>query len=256
MKNLRKVLMFAVMLGALALTVRGEVRAVAPLLGIAFGVVLAAVFALSTLLALNEVIEGKRHVRLWAWVVLLLAGGMELGLNTWDALAAESLPRLAAIAVGAGPVVLAGLLSHLVALAVTDTPTTHTEHGRTAQWVPTSDTTTAATESVPRTAEHTTPAPVRPTRTRTASTGTARRSRTGTASRTDQPARKPVATDEQLLAVLSYPELVARDDEGFVSVRRAVRELGCGPDRARKLLRTAELLRPTDTDDTTALTAA
>lgn len=134
---MRKPLLFAVMGGALALTVRGEVQAVAPMLGVAFGAVLAGVFALSTLLALNYVIDGTGSVRRWAWMVLLLAGGMELGLNTWHALTSvvrdehgrpvldaagntqPSLPALAAVAVGAGPVLLAGLLSHLVSLTMT-----------------------------------------------------------------------------------------------------------------------------------------
>ncbi|MBW4717420.1 hypothetical protein [Saccharothrix obliqua] len=137
-KDWRKAALFAVMTGALALTVNGEVRAVAPMLGVGFGVVLALVFAVSTLLALNYVIDGSGPVRRWAWAVLLFAGGMELGLNTWHAVTSvalddqgrpllidggtvPALPLGAAVAVGAGPVLLAGLLSHLVSLAVSAT---------------------------------------------------------------------------------------------------------------------------------------
>ncbi|MFD9734250.1 hypothetical protein [Umezawaea sp. NPDC059074] len=133
----RKAALFAVMGGALVLTINGEVRAVEPMLGPGFGIVLAAVFAVSTLLALNYVIDGTGPVRRWAWAVLLFAGGMELGLNTWhavtsvlhgpdgapvlvDGLTVPALPLGAAVAVGAGPVLLAGLLSHLVSLAMTE----------------------------------------------------------------------------------------------------------------------------------------
>lgn len=141
-RDWRKGALFAVMIGALALTVNGEVRAVAPMLGVGFGVVLALVFAVSTLLALNYVIDGTGSVRAWAWAVLLFAGGMELGLNTWHAVTSvavdaqglpvlvdgETVPALplgAAVAVGAGPVLLAGLLSHLVSLAMTGSAVPH-----------------------------------------------------------------------------------------------------------------------------------
>ncbi|GAA1347866.1 hypothetical protein [Saccharothrix algeriensis] len=137
-RDWRKAALFAVMVGALALTVNGEVRAVAPMLGVGFGVVLALVFAVSTLLALHYVIDGTGPVRRWAWAVLLFAGGMELGLNTWHAVTSiavdghgkpllvdggtvPALPLGAAVAVGAGPVLLAGLLSHLVSLAMNAT---------------------------------------------------------------------------------------------------------------------------------------
>lgn len=141
-RDWRKGALFAVMIGALALTVNGEVRAVAPMLGVGFGVVLALVFAVSTLLALNYVIDGTGSVRAWAWAVLLFAGGMELGLNTWHAVTSvavdvqgqpvlvdghtvPALPLGAAVAVGAGPVLLAGLLSHLVSLAMTGAAEAH-----------------------------------------------------------------------------------------------------------------------------------
>jgi hypothetical protein len=47
-------------------------------------------------------------------------------------------------------------------------------------------------------------------------------------------------TDDELLAVLAD---VPRDADGTVPVRRAASALGCGPDRARRLLGTAGLLR-------------
>lgn len=116
----RKVGLFTVMLGALALSFAGQVHAVTPLLGTGMGVVLALTNDLATILALAEATRAgvSASVRRWGWSVLLLAGGTALGLNTWQALAAHVLPAPAAVAVGAGPVVLAWLLSHLVTLVI------------------------------------------------------------------------------------------------------------------------------------------
>lgn len=116
----RKAGLFTVMIGALALSFSGQVHAVTPLLGTGMGVVLALTNDLATILALAEATAtgASASVRRWAWSVLLLAGGTALGLNTWHALASHVLPAPAAVAVGAGPVVLAWLLSHLVALVV------------------------------------------------------------------------------------------------------------------------------------------
>jgi len=107
-----------VMVGALAVSVRGQVEAVTPLLG-EMAIVLALTNDLAAFLALNEVLSTRRReVRRWAWAVLLLAGGTAAGLNTWHALHAGVLPALWAVVVGIGPVVLAMLLSHLVALVI------------------------------------------------------------------------------------------------------------------------------------------
>jgi len=248
----RKAALFAVMGGALALTINGEVQAVSPMLGPVFGGVMAAVFALSTLLALNYVIEGRGSVRFWAWGVLALAGGMELGLNTWHALTTvnshgvPALPTLAAVAIGAGPVVLAGLLSHLVSLTMT--PHT-TEPVATEPEPVAAEPVASAPEATPGTGvlavapvASVAPVPVRATATRTGAPSRPRKA-VGSGTRTGV---KPARPDEELRAVLSYPELVARDADGTVPVRRAARELGCGVDRARKLLREAGLLA-TDT---------
>lgn len=238
----RKIGLFAVMSGALGLTVGGEVQAVEPLLGRPMAVVLALVFALSTLLALHEVtVATTTAARLWAWMVLVLAGGMELGLNTWHALLVGNLPTPVAVAVGAGPVVLAGLLSHLLTLSGAEPPTP-------VPAVPIAVSVPATVAQVPtpgvervratRTASTEPAVPVRPTAVRT---GTPAPARKAVASGT-RTAPKPPRPDEELLAVLSYPELVARDEDGTVPVRRAARELGCGVDRARKLLWQAGLI--------------
>jgi hypothetical protein len=54
--------------------------------------------------------------------VLVLFGGTAAGLNTWHALEAGELPPLWAVVVGIGPVLLAVVLSHLVALVLDDAP--------------------------------------------------------------------------------------------------------------------------------------
>jgi hypothetical protein len=109
-----------VMVGALSVSVRGQVEAVEPLLG-GMSVVLALTNDLAALLALHELMStGRRDVRRWAWAVLVLAGGTAAGLNTWHALEAGKLPPLWAVVVGIGPVLLAVMLSHLVALVLND----------------------------------------------------------------------------------------------------------------------------------------
>lgn len=123
-----------VMIGALSVSVRGQVEAVEPLLG-GMSIVLALTNDLAALLALNEVIStSRREVRRWAWAVLVLAGGTAAGLNTWHAVEQGSLPTLWAVVVGAGPVLLVLVLSHLVALVLDDAPADGTD--TTASTVP------------------------------------------------------------------------------------------------------------------------
>jgi hypothetical protein len=105
--------------GAMSVSIRGQVLAVEPLLGNGMGSVLAITNDLAALLALNEIVSTSgRQLRGWAWAVLVLAGGTGASLNTWHAIDSGALPVGWAALVGAGPVVLAGLLSHLVALAL------------------------------------------------------------------------------------------------------------------------------------------
>lgn len=116
---MRKVGLFVVMIGALALSFYGQVSAVSPLLGTQMSVVFALTNDIASLLALNEVMNADNSsIRRWSWVVLFIAGGTALGLNTYHALLSATLPKIAAIAVGAGPVILAWTLSHVVALAM------------------------------------------------------------------------------------------------------------------------------------------
>ena len=82
-------------------------------------------------------------------------------------------------------------------------------------------------------------------------TGTARPARTGkpTGTRTcpRTGTRRPVRTDAELTAVLVG---LPREPDGTVPIRRATAALGCGPDRARRLLAAADLLRPSPTPTT------
>lgn len=129
MNTLRKLGLFVVMVGALALSFVGQVLAAAPLLGKPLGVVLAVTNDVASLLALHEatIPRASSAVRGWAWAVLFLAGGTALGLNTWHALSAGTLPTAAAVVIGVVPVVLAWLLSHLVALVASQQRETATE---------------------------------------------------------------------------------------------------------------------------------
>jgi hypothetical protein len=149
----RKAGLALVMGGAMSVSIRGQVLAVEPMLGVGMGAVLAVTNDLAALLALNEIVSSTgRHVRGWAWAVLLLAGGTGASLNTWHAITAGALPVGWAALVGAGPVVLAALLSHLVALALT--PVQPAEVTGPAAPVPTRP---AAVEAPPA-AAHATPA--------------------------------------------------------------------------------------------------
>ena len=57
------------------------------------------------------------------------------------------------------------------------------------------------------------------------------------------PVPAPRRPDSELLAMLRQPRRVPRDPDGTVPIRRAARTLRCGPDRARRLLAEAGLLR-------------
>ncbi|WP_433868457.1 hypothetical protein [Saccharopolyspora sp. CA-218241] len=152
---IRKGLLFAVMLGALALSFAGQKHAVTPHLGAELAVVFALTNDLATLLALHEVTSATQtKTRRWAWAVLLLAGGTGLGLNTWDALRAGTLPAPAAVVVGAGPVVLAWVLSHLVALVLAERRGAATTEAGSAPAV-------AVAPTAPATPERTAEAPMR-----------------------------------------------------------------------------------------------
>lgn len=122
MMRVRKALLFVVMLGALSLSFHGQVASVTPQLGLSFAVVFALSYDVATLLALHEAMNptASRRVKRWAWAVLIQAGGTALGLNTWYGLVTGTLPSPIAVAIGAGPVMLAWTLSHLFALVLAE----------------------------------------------------------------------------------------------------------------------------------------
>lgn len=115
----RRVLLFAVVLGVMSVSIHGQVTVTESLLGTGFAITLAVVLDVGALLALNEVLTTRAaEVRRWGWTALLLAAGLSVGLNVWHAVHSGQLPLVAAVAVGAIPVVLAGVLSHLLAVAL------------------------------------------------------------------------------------------------------------------------------------------
>jgi hypothetical protein len=75
-------------------------------------------------------------------------------------------------------------------------------------------------------------------------TGTAGPARTGRPGGRRTGTRRTVRTDAELTAALRE---LPREPDGTVPIRRATAALGCGPDRARRLLAAADLLRPTTT---------
>jgi len=87
-------------------------------------------------------------------------------------------------------------------------------------------------------------------------TGTPRPHRTGTRTSARTGSRRPTRaagrTDAELTAALAE---LPREPDGTVPIRRATAALGCGPDRARRLLAAADLLR-TPTGPTASTTAA
>jgi hypothetical protein len=78
-------------------------------------------------------------------------------------------------------------------------------------------------------------------------TPTRRRTSTGRAGRTG------TRTDADLIAALAD---VPREPDGTVPVHRAAAALKCGPDRARRLLREAGLLKPAAATNEPSATAA
>ena len=151
-----------VMVGALSVSVRGQVQAVEPLLG-GMSVVLALTNDLAALLGAERADEPPAARRYGAGRgrCCVLAGGTAAGLNTWHALRPATLPPVWAVVVGIGPVLLAVVLSHLVAL-VLDRP--HRSSRRPGSHQRRSVAATgraAANPPVPGAGDRSAPAPVR-----------------------------------------------------------------------------------------------
>jgi hypothetical protein len=84
-------------------------------------------------------------------------------------------------------------------------------------------------------------------------TGTPARRRTGTGTPRRTGTRTDRRSDADLIAALAD---VPREPDGTVPVRRAAAALHCGPDRARRLLREAGLLKPAAPAEEPPATAA
>lgn len=119
MWSVRRLMLFAVVLGVMVVSINGQIQATQPLLGEHLAALFAVTLDMASLIALNEVLSADRGpVRRWGWLALALAAGLSVGLNVWHAVNSGTLPLPAAIAVGAGPVALTGVLSHLLALSL------------------------------------------------------------------------------------------------------------------------------------------
>ncbi|WP_018638628.1 hypothetical protein [Parafrankia elaeagni] len=183
------------------------------------------------------------HPTRWGTGLRWFCGLATWTLNVWDA--AASLDAGAIVAHSVPPVVLILLAEaapryrHQFATLTTTVPPIDVP-------APAFTPATGPALSTPATAPAAIPGP----RTKEVSvrrTGTSARRRTGTASK-PRTARR---TDADLIAALTD---VPRDPDGTVPVRRAAAALGCGPDRARRLLTTQGLLRPRTTETLTAPT--
>jgi hypothetical protein len=122
----QRLALYGVVLGALTISWSAQVAVLSALLGPTRATVFALMLDVATVLALHHVVSGapgptSRSVRRWAWAILLIAGCVSLAINVLDIihllrLHPDALPRVLAVVVGAVPVVLAGLVSHLVAI--------------------------------------------------------------------------------------------------------------------------------------------
>ncbi len=170
------------------------------------------------------------HPTRWGTGLRWFCGLATWTLNVWDA--ATSLDAGAIVAHSVPPVVLI-----LLAEAA---PRYRHQFATLTTTVPPADVPAPATAPAVVPAQPTNEVPVR-------RTSTSARRRTGTASK-PRTARR---TDADLIAALAD---VPRDPDGTVPVRRAAAALGCGPDRARRLLTAQGLLRPHTADTLTAPT--
>ncbi|WP_225438523.1 DUF6284 family protein [Candidatus Frankia nodulisporulans] len=158
-------------------------------------------------------------------------------LNVWDA--AASLDAGAIVAHSVPPVVLILLAEAAPRYRHQFATLTAPPADAPASTTPPAEAASAPPAGTPA-ADPTTTVPVPVPR-----TSTSARRRTGTASKP----RAPRRTDAELIAALAE---VPRDPDGTIPVRRATAALGCGPDRARRLLTAQGLLRPRITDTTPA----
>lgn len=184
---------------------------------------------------------GTARTRGYARRNALGAIGLSVAGNAaYHALAAAGLKSLAdvragwavIVAVSAVPPVMLGLVGHLHALVSDD-------HRPAVAPPSAAPPARGLAPAAPR---------VRPARTAPtdgARTGTRRPARAGSLAGTRTGGRAPARTDAELMAALAE---LPREPDGTVPIRRATAALGCGPDRARRLLAAAGLLRtPTTT---------
>lgn len=129
----RRLKLAPVVLGAMAVSIGGQIEAVAPRMGYPLAVVLALTNDAGAIIALDEALKAPRGdaIRKWAWIAILLVSGTGGALNTWHVvtplieapdgkggfiMTLPELPIQLAVLVGLEPIALVLVLSHLLGL--------------------------------------------------------------------------------------------------------------------------------------------
>lgn len=116
--------LIVVTLGAMAVSITGQVAAIETQLGFFLAVVFALVNDAGAIIALNASMRAEKRspVRRWAWVAIVVAAGSGALLNVLHASTPPGtkppLPWEYALLVGIEPVVLVLILSHLISLVI------------------------------------------------------------------------------------------------------------------------------------------
>lgn len=131
-RDWRWIALYIVAIGGMSVSISGQVQSIEHQLGGFLAVVFAATNDVGAILALDIALGAAGGaIKKWAWVAILLAAGTGAALNAYHAMApvaatppgvppvpAPPLPTWLAILVGAEPVILVLILSHLIGLVV------------------------------------------------------------------------------------------------------------------------------------------
>lgn len=131
-RDWRWIALYIVAIGGMSVSISGQVQSIEHQLGGFLAVVFAATNDVGAILALDIALGAAGGaIKKWAWVAILLAAGTGAALNAYHAMSpapatppgvppvpAPPLPTWLAILVGAEPVILVLILSHLIGLVV------------------------------------------------------------------------------------------------------------------------------------------
>ena len=156
----RRVPLYLVVVGAMVVSIVGQVASIQDTLGRELAVVLALTNDLGAVIALNYALSALgASISRWAWTAILMAAGTGAALNTWHAIAPRvetgdgqhvlpELPWGFGLLIGVEPILLVLVLTHLAALANAARRQTATAAGdRQPTASPASPTASAATAS-------------------------------------------------------------------------------------------------------------